>query len=113
MDIDSIANLVKSKDPDYYNETHFSQLKDRLEEMTPFIRKALALQLAGEPMPEINLSGYTFEKLTKEHKMEEIGALLALDWIIRDPESALRVLEKMSKKGWELTPIFESLQEEV
>ncbi len=108
MDIDSLATLVKSKHPEYYNDAHFTQLKDSLDKMAPFFRKALELHLAGEPMPEINLSGYTFEKLTKEYGMKEIGALLALDWIIRDPEKALRMLEK----GVEIEPVFQSLQEE-
>lgn len=39
-------------------------------------------------------NGYSVDSLMKNHGMQFTGALLTLDWLIREPEKATLVIEK-------------------
>ena len=44
--------------------------------------------------PQFIIEGYSYEKLTREFKMNPIGAFVTLDWLIKEPEAALRSLNR-------------------
>jgi hypothetical protein len=65
------------------------------------------LAAAGEPvlsafvqwwetgtLPLVEVEGYTVSRLVEEQGLHPVAAFLALDWLRRDPQEALRVLAK-------------------
>lgn len=91
MDNQQIIQAIQSKYPDKYSS---EKISSSLEKMSPVIKKALVEFLQNHQHPQINLEGYTVEKLVNESGMNEIAAYLTLDWIIREPEQALDSLKK-------------------
>ena len=60
------------------------------------LRPALAMQVAqwwesGKPV-QFEVEGCDVESLKAEHGMNEIAAILTLDWLLRDPAPALAQL---------------------
>jgi hypothetical protein len=45
-------------------------------------------------MPEVEIQGYTVQRLMREQGMNPVAAFLALDWLNREPEKALQILDK-------------------
>ena len=45
-------------------------------------------------VPEFNCNGISSDFLRKTRKMENIGIILAYDWLIREPEKAAFLLKK-------------------
>ncbi|KAA6336648.1 hypothetical protein EZS27_015204 [termite gut metagenome] len=43
---------------------------------------------------QITKGGYSFEKLVTDFGMNPIGAFLTLDWLIREPDIAIKELKK-------------------
>ena len=85
---------IQSRFPDIYPENKFDLLVSSLEKISPIIRKSLEEFLQSGNHLEINLLGYSIEKLTKEHGMNEIAGYLTLDWIVREPDKAVESLKK-------------------
>lgn len=95
-----ILEKIRSKYPDNYQEEAASQvLKLTLEKLSPIIKKALIAFLETGSHDEIVLFGYSVEKLIQEKNMNEIAAFLSLDWIVKDPDSALAQLKSNYKEG--------------
>lgn len=44
--------------------------------------------------PEIEIEGYSFDRLVRDYSMKPIAALLTLDWLQREPEKAVASLRK-------------------
>lgn len=62
------------------------------------LQPVLAMQVAqwwesGEPVL-IQVEGCNFESLKTEHGMNDIAAILTLDWLLRDPNVALAKLAR-------------------
>lgn len=87
-------NSIQSKFHDIYPENKVNLLVPSLEKMSPAIKKALESFLLTGNNLELNLLGYSVEKLTREHGMNEIAAYLTLDWIVREPDKAIESLRK-------------------
>ena len=58
------------------------------------VREAFDSWWASGELPELEIHGYTVEKLMKEHGMNPIAAFLTLDWIQRDPAKAVESLKR-------------------
>ncbi|OGZ60922.1 MAG: hypothetical protein A2919_00135 [Candidatus Spechtbacteria bacterium RIFCSPLOWO2_01_FULL_43_12] len=94
MSNEEIVNLIQAKYPQLYPNEKIDILTSSLEKMSPVVKKALESFLSSGNNLELNLLGYSVEKLTKEHGMNEIAAYLTLDWIVREPEKAIESLKK-------------------
>lgn len=62
------------------------------------LQPALAMQFAqwwesGEPV-QLHAEGWTVESLKTQHDMNDVAAILTLDWILRDPAVALAKLAR-------------------
>jgi hypothetical protein len=67
---------------------------EKLCAASPTIQNAFTEYRDTGNIPEICIENYSVEKLQREHGMNEIAALLTLDWLMREPEKAKASLRK-------------------
>lgn len=94
MTIEAVIAQIQTKYPETYSKDKTQMLIASFEKMSPIIRKALEAYLQTDQHEQLNILGITVEKLMTENSMNEIAAYLALDWIIREPDQALKSLKK-------------------
>jgi len=94
MDIETIKSKILVLYPDTYTSENIMPLLAKIEHMDPNLRSDLEHFLSTGDITTKEVEGYTVEMLMKEHSMNEIAAFLTLDWIIREPQKALKSLQK-------------------
>lgn len=94
MTNEELIKSIQSKYPDVYPESKVGLLTSGFEKMSPVIRKSLEELLQTNNHLELNLLGYTVDRLINEHGMNEVAAHLTLDWIVREPDKALESLKR-------------------
>lgn len=68
-----------------------AKLKNITEELKPILNAWLE---SGTENSDLEFNGYSINSLLKKDGVKFTGALLTLDWLIRDPEKATAVIEK-------------------
>lgn len=48
-------------------------------------------------IPQLDICGYTYTKLTSQYNMKPVGAFITLDWLLREPDKASYALQKGKK----------------
>lgn len=94
MDNDQLLKLIENKFP-YNTNKHtgrMGRMREGLEKMSPIIKRCLVNFLETGKIEEINLLGYSVEILKEKHGMTELAAYLTLDWLIREPDKAVKSL---------------------
>ncbi len=66
----------------------------KLRGAAPLIQEAFWQWWEDGILPDLTVAGITFQTLVTDHGMNPIAALLTIDWLIRDPNAALRSLKK-------------------
>lgn len=61
------------------------------DELKPILEEWL---VSGVESNDIEFNGYSINSLLKKDGVKFTGALLTLDWLIRDPKKAAAVIEK-------------------
>ena len=91
MNRDNIIMILCSQDyPDYLIE----QTADKIERMDIHIKNAFENWIDSNVTPNIEIEGWNYEKLIQKFKMRPVAAFLALDWLKRDPEKAIKALKR-------------------
>lgn len=68
-----------------------AKLNGIADELKPILNAWLE---TGTETSDIEFNGYSIDSLMKKDGMKFTGALLSLDWLIREPEKAAAVIEK-------------------
>ncbi len=76
--------------PDYMLE----QTADKVERMDERIKSAFEKWVDGNVIPTIEIEGWDYVKLVEKFKMRPVAAFLALDWLTREPEKAVKALKR-------------------
>lgn len=92
MGDEQIIDAVKGRFPGIYDGNDV--LEKGLKQMTPAIKEALVQFLQNNSHPEMNLLGFTVDKLKNEYNQNDVAAYLTLDFISRSPKEAIESLEK-------------------
>ena len=71
----------------------------KLRAMDPALKQAFALYFNEGLHPEMAIAEITFQELTSKIKMNQVTAFLFLDWLNRDPDTALDTLRHTSPMG--------------
>jgi len=71
-----------------YTEHEAKMVTEDLLVSQPQIQQSFDLWQASGDLPTLEVEGYTVQQLAKEHGMNPMAALLTLDWLLTDPESA-------------------------
>ena len=70
-----------------------SQIAEELKALSPELRPHLKAWIKNEAYTFGNVyEGYSLESLMKDYGMAFTGAILTLDWLIREPEKAKEAL---------------------
>jgi len=95
MSLASTASTVARLTSEFgYPEHGAKSVAVRLSQLQP----ALAVQAerwwdTGEPIA-LEVSGHSVDSLKRAHGLNDIAAILTLDWLIRDPKAALAQLAR-------------------
>ncbi len=94
MDTSALRTKLIEKYPDSYSEENVEEMIEKIVNMDLNLRADLEnyLEIGIEPMVEIE--GYTVGKLKEDHSMNEVSAMLTLDWMKKDPQNAKASLVK-------------------
>ncbi len=77
-----------------YPQAGAQLVADKLENCSPEIQAAFWEWWNTGSLSEIQIEGYTIQRLMAEHHMKPIAAFLTLDWLQREPQKALVSLTK-------------------
>lgn len=91
MTRDRIIMILCSQE---YPEFMLEQTADKLERLVPYVAKAFDAWAEYGEEPTLTVGDWTYSKLIKKFIMRPIAAFLALDWLIREPEKAEKVLKR-------------------
>lgn len=94
MNLEILKQLIHTRFPDLYTEEGINKLDLEKNPQDPQLRNALETFLDQDTLPNIEIAGYTVQKLKEEHHMNEIAAILTLDWLKCEPGKALESLKK-------------------
>jgi hypothetical protein len=70
------------------------ELAQMLEKVNPVLYNAFRAYVKEGTEPDICIEGYTCRGLMKELGLSITGALLTMDWLIREPENAKKAIEE-------------------
>lgn len=102
MTIKEIKEAILAKYPDIYNDTALEGnekygmkgMLSEIEEMEPDLRKQLEDFLSKGTRPKYKVGDWSVKRLMKKRGMNEVAALLSLDWLVKEPEKASASLAK-------------------
>lgn len=63
----------------------------KIERLSPQVASAFNDLISGH-IPEIEIGGFSYAFFVNERHMKPVGAILALDWLVREPEVARKSL---------------------
>jgi len=85
-----IKILIEEKN---YDKTQTERLAPKIDALSEEIKAALVNWIKSGTISSPEYSGYTVEKIMKEKPtMTELAAYLALDWIRKDPKTAIKAI---------------------
>lgn len=67
---------------------------EKLAHLSPVLQEAFTLWVMHGIKPSITLEGYSYTSLIEQFHMKPVGAFLTLDWIVREPEEAVKSLKR-------------------
>jgi hypothetical protein len=77
-----------------YPEKGAELIADKLYACNSIIQQAFWDWWQSGLIPEnLSVAGYSMERLMREHAMKPIGAFLTLDWLLREPDQAIKSLK--------------------
>ena len=95
MERDKIIMLLCAQNyPGYLLE----QTADKVGRLPYEFSEALEEWADNGKEPDMEIQGYSYARLVKEYDMRPIGAFLTLDWLRRDPETAVAALRRGIRK---------------
>lgn len=76
-----------------YTDKEAPLVADDLLACSPVVQVAFERWWRGGELDKVlKVQGYTLQRLMDEYALKPIGALLTMDWLIRDPGEALAAL---------------------
>lgn len=91
MDRQFLLNLLNEEG---YPNHMIDNTITKLEQLDQVIKDSFASWVENGTKPEIEIEGYSFQMLVDSYGMKPVGAFLTLNWLTKDPESALRSLKR-------------------
>ena len=92
MTLKKYTKLYRYLKENNYSFSEAIHVMKRVDKLDNQIKAYFELWLMDGVIPEKDIKGVTFKRLTSEEGMNPIRAFLMLDWIKREPEEALYYL---------------------
>lgn len=94
MDHAIIEKILKEEGyPSYLIE----QTVAKIDNFQPSIKACFVKWVEDGTCPDIEIEGFTFRRLIEEQDKTPIAAFLALDWLVRDPDTAKVSLSRKTR----------------
>jgi hypothetical protein len=78
-----------------YTEKNVARVALDLQACTPVVQEAFEKWWCGEGLdPHLEVKGYTLKRLIEEYGLGPVAAFLDIDWLIQEPERALKALSR-------------------
>ena len=77
-----------------YNEREAASAAAKLSALQPALQEAFLRWWETAELPEMEVEGYTAQELIEDKGMMPPAAILALDWLMRQPDVARAALER-------------------
>jgi len=77
-----------------YSEESAAEIIEDLSNCSEQIRSAFLHWWNTGVLPDIEIEQYNVSRLKKEYGMNPIGALLSLDWLLKEPDEAKAALKR-------------------
>ncbi|HTK09753.1 MAG TPA: hypothetical protein VL485_21455 [Ktedonobacteraceae bacterium] len=95
MNIEPEAIALRLEAEFGYTRKRAEETARKLQTCAPAIQKAFEQWWRGQGFAEqLEAQGYTLQRLMDEHNFRPVGAFLTMDWIMREPDQALRALAR-------------------
>ncbi len=89
----SVPDLAERLQREYgYRPRHAEDVARRLHGAAPPIRAAFFRWWVGGPLESPEVEGYSVQTLMESRTINPVNAFLTLDWLVRDPEEAKKLL---------------------
>jgi len=89
------GNIIEFLTRKGYSPEGAQAVADRLRLCIPITRQLFEQWQAGGNLDgTVQIEGFTATRLMTEHGMNEVAAILTLDWLARDPQTALESLAR-------------------
>ena len=82
--------LIQEQYPDFMIE----QTLNKIEKFNPIIMNEFEVWVETQKSSKLAVEGYDFSCLINQYGMKPVGAFITLDWLTRDPETAVNALKK-------------------
>ena len=69
----------------------------KIDNFQPSIKACFEKWVEDGTYPDIEIEGFTFRRLIEEQNKTPIAAFLALDWLVRDPDTAKVSLSRKTR----------------
>lgn len=92
LDIDEV--IQRLTDEFGYPEKGASLVADKIVKLDTMLSSRFHGWWTEGIIEDVNIHGYSIERLQSEHGMNTIAAFLTLDWLLREPERATHSLRK-------------------
>lgn len=94
MDHAIIEKILKEEGyPSYMIE----QTIFKLDNLQPSIKECFEKWISDGEFPNMEIEGFSFQRLVEEQDKTPVAAFLALDWLSRDPEKAKKSLSRKTR----------------
>lgn len=77
-----------------YPESGARIVAERLVACAPQVKNAFGIWWQTGELMDLQVEGFTAQRLVEEHGMKPIAAFLTLDWLVREPEKARASLSR-------------------
>lgn len=77
-----------------YPEQMFGSVVGKIDRFDYDLSYDFDMWLENGKAPSVQYEGYTFNDLTEEYSFNPINAFITLDWLKREPEEAIKALER-------------------
>lgn len=75
-----------------FDKEQIERLEPKINQLSPDIREAMENWVVTGEVASPEYHGYDVNKLMAEKPLNTVGAYMLLDWLRRDPESAMKGL---------------------
>ena len=91
----SLDEVVRRLTEEYgYPPEGARMVADKLMGCSPQVWAAFGVWWESGDVGDLEIEGYTVQRLAAEHGMKPIAAFLTLDWLVREPQRALTSLRR-------------------
>lgn len=89
--MENISNILQKRG---YSEKQSARIAAELQDINDSLKSHLNKWLVSEEESDYHAEGFSLLELKRKFKMTYPAALLTMDWLIKEPENAIRSINR-------------------